>query len=567
MLFLGSGSNYAVKLAIPQLAALPITLLIKRFLPDRYRRLITTFFFGSLLGLGLSVLRDYSLPRDEEIQRVTGAVSLLYIFQKLPAQVQQKLLSPQAAALIAKKGPSNQLHTYPDRDYGVAFELPATAIEQALHLVSLREVFILRHFLNFLVCLAGIGAFYTLAARRFGSWRLGLLGALLLVLSPRLFSDYFYNSKDAVFLAAFAGAVATAVPLLRRPTWRGAVVHALVCALAINIRLMGILVPVATLALGGLQAVRGAYKGRPLLALAGTYCVSLAGLVVAMWPFLWEAPLTNFLLAWRAMSHFRVHGQIMYRGALVYVNQLPWHYTLVWIGLTVPLLYLLLWAGGAAGILRQLAKRGRRLYATEAEWQDLFFLGLSLTPVAAVIALQSVLYNGWRQLYFLYPMLLLVALRGLVAAWEWLPPGRLARRYWQLALLVVVAGSLAVIAGRMVRLHPLENLYFNALAPTPIERYYETDYWSLSQRTGLEWVAQHDSRPLVRVTSNNPWSLLLAHKMLPDAMRRRLVPVLSAEKADYILDRTFDWHPTTATAPPQVLWADNVRILHIYKLH
>ncbi|RZK93365.1 MAG: hypothetical protein EOO62_32065, partial [Hymenobacter sp.] len=400
-----------------------------------------------------------------------------------------------------------------------------------------------------------------MATRRFGSWRLGLVGALLLVASPRLFSDYFYNSKDAVFLAAFTGAVATAVPFIRRPTWRGAVAHAFVCALAINVRLMGTLVPAATLAMVGLQAVRGAYRGRPVLALVGTYCTLLVGLVVAMWPFLWEAPLTNFVAAWRAMSHFRIHGQIMYRGALVYIDQLPWHYTLVWIGITVPLLYLLLWAGGAACALRQLAKRSWRLYATEAEWQDLLFLGLNLAPLVAVIALHSVLYNGWRQLYFLYPMLLLVALRGLVAAWEWLPPGQVARRYWQPVLFVVIGSSLAVIAGRMVRLHPLENLYFNALAPTPVERYYETDYWGLSQRIGLEWVAQHNSRPLVRVCSNTPWGLMVAHRILPDAMRRRLVPVLDTEEADYVLDRSFNWRPNKVTAPPQVFWADDIHIL------
>jgi hypothetical protein len=32
-----------------------------------------------------------------------------------------------------------------------------------------------------------------------------------------------------------------------------------------------------------------------------------------------------------------------------------------------------------------------------------------------------VLYDGWRQLYFIYLVLLLV-LRGLVAAWRWRPP-------------------------------------------------------------------------------------------------------------------------------------------------
>ncbi|RZK46624.1 MAG: hypothetical protein EOO59_19015, partial [Hymenobacter sp.] len=373
----------------------------------------------------------------------------------LPPAVQQRLLSPPAAALIAQKGHDLPLRTYRDRDYGVAFELPAAALEQVLHPPSVRAKFLLRHTLNFLACLAGVGAFYTLAARRFGSWRVGLLGALLLVASPRLFADFFYNSKDAVFLAAFTGAVATAVPFIRRPTWRGALAHALVCALAIDVRLVGVLVPAATLAFMAVCAMRRAYPGRPVRALFGVYSVLLTGLVVVMWPFLWEAPLTNFVAAWRAMSHFRADGEVLYRGQQVSVTHLPWHYALVWIGLTVPIAYLALWASGLASLLWAAARRRALATTWESEWQDWLFLGLGLAPLAAVVALRSVLYNGWRQLYFVYPMLLLLALRGLVAWWQWQPLGsRGGQRYWRPALLAVVAGSVAAVGGRMVRLHP-----------------------------------------------------------------------------------------------------------------
>jgi hypothetical protein len=54
----------------------------------------------------------------------------------------------------------------------------------------------------------------------------------------------------------------------------------------------------------------------------------------------------------------------------------------------------------------------------------------------------------------------------------------------------------------MVRLHPLENLYFNALAGTHPELRYEYDYRTLSFRQGLAWIAQHDARPRIRVRSN-----------------------------------------------------------------
>jgi hypothetical protein len=542
--------------------------LVQALLPDRHRRAIVSLFFGCLLAIGLGLFRDYSLPGDEEIQRVTGEVSLFYIFQKLPSRVQQKLVSPKAAALIAQKGQSTQLRTYRDRDYGVAFELPAAAIEQASRIDGTREKFLLRHALNFLVCLAGVGAFYTLAARRFRSWRVGLLGALLLVASPRLFADFFYNSKDAVFLAAFTGAVATAVPFIKRPTWRGALTHAFVCALAIDVRLMGTLVPAATLAFIALQAIRAAYTGRPVLAIVGVYSGLLVALVVAMWPFLWEAPLTNFVAAWRAMSNFvRAPGEILYWGQKVSDTNLPWHYTLVWIGITVPILYLLLWAGGTLSILWKVAQRRIRLYASESEWQDLLFLGLCLSPVVTVILLHSVLYNGWRQLYFLYPMLLLVAIRGLLTAWHWQPAHSIARRYWQPTLLLVIAGSLAIIMGRMVRLHPLENLYFNAFAPMPVNHYYETDYWGLGLRNGLEWVAQHDSRAQIRVYSTNNWALIVAHGILPLKTRSRLTPVLNEAQADYLLDSSLHGRLHRSTAPLHILWADNVHVLDIYKLN
>ena len=110
-------------------------------LPERYRRVVISTFFGVLLLLGLVVGRDFSMPGDEEIQRVTGEVSLLYVFQQLPAPLRQRLLPPRAAALIAQKGQSAQLHHYRDRNYGVAFKMPAAALEQLLHLHEPRQFF------------------------------------------------------------------------------------------------------------------------------------------------------------------------------------------------------------------------------------------------------------------------------------------------------------------------------------------------------------------------------------------------------------------------------------------
>jgi hypothetical protein len=548
-----------------QLPVLPT--LAQRLLPDRYHRLSIAVFFAAVLTLGFGVLRDFSVPSDEELQRMTGEISLLYIVQKLPVKLQQQLLPPRAVAIIKQKGANMQLHHYRDRDYGVAFELPAVAIEQLLNIRELRTMFLLRHALNFLVCWGGFIAFYKLAARRFNNWRAGLLGTLFLVLSPRLFADNFYNSKDAVFLACFTVAVAAAVPFIERPTGRRALWCALACALAIDVRLMGVLVPAATLAFISWRALGRQYQASAwhLLATSSLFSAALVGLVILGWPFLWDAPLDNFLVAWRNMSHFRWFGTVLYQGHPVVASMLPWHYAPVWIGLTVPLLYLVFFGLGASVILVAAVKRYRQFFSG-AEWQDAFYLGLALVPIAAVIILHSVLYNGWRQLYFIYPMLLLVALRGLIAAWHWRPFSSFSQHYWQPALALGVAASLSLIAVRMVRLHPLETVYFNALAPSQVERYYETDYWSMSQKSGLSWLLQHDNRPKIRVFSNTMYSVVLGRQMLPPVDQRRIEVASSGAMADYYFDIFAYPQPSPYRHPLHTLWADNVRLMDIYQL-
>ncbi|RZK62474.1 MAG: hypothetical protein EOO59_02465 [Hymenobacter sp.] len=376
-----------------------------------FRWLLTGLLFGGLLVGGWRLAADYGSFTDESMCRDTGQVSLVYLYEWLPPA----LRPARAAARLAALPASYRLPTYKDRAYGVAFELPMTLVEKTSGYTNLHDVLLLRHRCVFGVCWLGLLAFYWLAARRLGSWGAGLLGVLLLVLSPRLFADAFYNAKDAVFAAAYLVATATAVALVRRPGTRLAAAHALACALAIDVRLMGLLVPVLTLALLALRAIRGDYAGRRGRVGRATalYAGLLPLLVLAFWPFLWAAPLAHFVEAFARMSHFDWVDTRLYRGRVLPAGAAtPWHYPLVWIGITTPLPYL---AGLVLALARlgwQLGRRGWRLYGPAGEWQDLLYWGLGLGPLVVVIGLHSALYDGWRQLYFVYPPLLLLALRG-----------------------------------------------------------------------------------------------------------------------------------------------------------
>jgi len=200
------------------------------------QRVVVWLCLAALLGLGLAIYRDYGISSDEGISRVNGHVSLAYILTMLPKGWQEALMSSATLNRLRLMPP---LHEYVDRDYGVVFELPAALGESVFGIQDGRDVYLYRHLLTFLVCSGGVVAVYQLVARRFRDWHVGLLGALMLVLSPRLFADSFYNSKDAVFLAFFAIGLNTLVRFLLHPTRRRAAVHASTSQIAELERILG----------------------------------------------------------------------------------------------------------------------------------------------------------------------------------------------------------------------------------------------------------------------------------------------------------------------------------------
>lgn len=530
------------------------------------QNLVVALCLGGLLLLGLLIWRDYGISFDSGQSRNIGMINLRYVLEKVNPGFLKDSLQNKAFSYH-----TTPLYEFQDRDYGVAYELPVTLGERLLRLSDTRAIYLFRHLCTFLVSYAGVLALFGLGRRRYGGdWRAGLAAAGLLVLSPRLFGEFFYNDKDAVFMALTTIATYTTVRFVEQPTGRWAILHALACAIAIDVRIMAILWPAATVVLVAARWVRGEYATRPTgqrsLAVL-LYAALLPALVVAFWPYLWAAPWANFQQAFSNMSHFRWVGGIWYHARIVWSDQLPWHYAPQWILVTTPLLQVGLFLIGLVVIGRQLVRYrwwGYRLGTQQ--WQDVLFLGLGLAPIVAVLVLHSVLYDGWRQLYFVYPSLLLLALRGLLALWRWLATRPLHQQ--RLVVGVLVLGVLST-AGQMVWMHPLESLYFNRLAGPHGNENYECDYWGISFGEGLKWVLAHDDRPLIRVCTNGRMSAPLGgnREILLEADKKRILVVENPDEADYFLGN-YRWHNYPFDMPNHVhdVRASQAVALSIYRL-
>jgi hypothetical protein len=194
-------------------------------------------------------------------------------------------------------------------------------------------------------------------------------------------------------------------------------------------------------------------------------------------------------------------------------------------------------------VVRSLADTGQLFDRPELR-MDLIFAGLSLAPLAAVIIKQSVLYDGWRHLYFIYPGILLIAVGGLRAWLQSLSqrPDTCGIRCGRRIFGIFIGLTLAYNITFMIRNHPHQQVYFNALVLGDKLTRLDLDYWGNTYRDGLEWLARNAPGDTVKVAYLNlPAESNL--RFLPDSLQQRIRLVENREEADYFISNYRHWRP------------------------
>jgi hypothetical protein len=468
--------------------------------------ILTLSFFILFFVIGVCTYDDYGISFDEGFQRtLIGAVN--YNF-------------------IETGNPSELLNGF-ERYYGPAYELILYSAEKIFKLSDSRDIYLLRHLIQFLSFFIATVCFYFLGLKLFQKKHLALLGCLFLVLSPRIFAEAFYNSKDLSMLSFSIIACYTMYLFVERQTVFTALLHALLCAFLIDIRITGILLPFITLYFILVQPNK---KIIPIL----SYIVYLFTFIILFWPFLWKNPMYNFIEAFHQMSQFPWKGTVLYLGQYTPANELPWHYLFVWIGISTPILYVVLFFCGVFFFFKNSLVNFKSVLHLHPI--AMFAVG----PLIIILGLHSVVYDSWRHVFFIYPFILLIAVYGLAALEKYMT------NKIQIAIKNgLILFSLASTSFFMISNHPLNNLYFNVLAGKESSKKFEMDYWGLSYRKGLEYILQKDASPTIYVYDG----IGLAHlnrKIINKVDRERLVYTDSISIANYFLTN-HRWHPEEYT--------------------
>lgn len=496
----------------------------------RREQAIVILCFLALLGVGLTTFSNYGISFDEPVSRTNGAISLRYVAEKFDIAWLKNDPVLQAITI--------PLHSYQDRDYGVAFDLPAMLIERLFSLNDSREQYLLRHLLTFLTFFVGIIGLYKAAMLRFMQPSYALLACVLLVTSPRIYGEAFYNNKDIVFMSLCAISMYTLIRLQVMPSLPNAIFHGVACALAINIRIAGVIFPCITVLALTLLVCYRTISVKKFCLLIVAYLSMTAICTYGFWPWLWETPRHHFLLALKNMSQFRWEHFNLYNGEYIYAKKLPWHYIPTWIAITVPILFSFSFVIGVTGVLKRFLKHPLHSLNNCQQRQDLLILALASGPVVASIVLNSTLYDGWRQLYFVYPAFLLLSACGAQSIISQKLMGA------KVAQLMVIAFAVQITLNMtwMTRNHPYQFLYFNELV-SPSERYkYEYDYWGVTNLKGIEFILSNDSSERITIKPLGATATEQSISIINSVDRKRLLFDPMNGSPDYILTnyRVFD---------------------------
>lgn len=206
------------------------------------------------------------------------------------------------------------------------------------------------------------------------------------------------------------------------------------------------------------------------------------------WPYLWGAPLSNFLKSFLTASDFGWGGKVLFQGVDHSAANLPRSYLPVLLGLQFTETTWLIFAIGLTTIALRLMKNkfDKGLAFLAAAW---LFL-----PVLGVMMLQPIMYDNFRHFLFIVPPIFIIACVGIEVLTE-----KLNNFPFSILLLILL-----ILPGIfwLINLHPYQYVYYNALTGWTGGAFqkFEMDYWATSYREAMlniNEVAPENARVIV----------------------------------------------------------------------
>ena len=445
--------------------------------------LIPFVFFILLLCAAFVLYDDYGGFTDELSEINVSATNFKYILTKLNLAENFPVIPTVDSGKLA------DLPQYQYRYYGSAVMmpslfvnmLPGTTMDTAQFL-NFRRLYTFLNFYLALICC------YFIFRVRFKNGWIAILGTAMLTLTPRLFAESFYNGKDMIFFSWFLISLfGISYYLMKNSIW-GLVIFCIAFGLTVNTRNYGIILWPAFLTLGFINwRQKPDRQKKDLIPVIATGFISIF-FYYLFTPFLWSDPIRNFIDSIKfSANQVGIGDAELFMGKFITPGNC-WYYIPVWMGITIPVLYILFFLIKLIFLGKELGGRKFVFPISEARLFDLFCLFLIIFSYIGIVLSHAVIYHGWRHSYFLYGPFIILSVGGLANLWNLQIRKENLFKLKNALLFCICLISFASTGFWIVKNHPLDFVYFNEIG-RHYARQFTRDYWGVASKSCIRDLA------------------------------------------------------------------------------
>jgi hypothetical protein len=504
--------------------------------PKVSNNILLSVFYALITLLSYFIFKDYGISIDEDNVRIIGFLALEDAYNFFG------LLLPEKINLILLNQTSHHVDAIPSS--GPIFNLIMALIEFFFNISDSQHQFYLRHFSTSLLFLLSSFFLFKIILIRYESHSIAFLGLFFLIITPRIFSNSFYNSNDIIFLSFALINLFTFIVFFKNQNFANSTVCALTTALTINSRIFGVIFFLLIIFTLLISILRTPNIKNKIIVLVNYIFFTFIFFVI-FWPYLWTNPFQNLYLIFNSLNDHFLPIHIFFNNNFFYFKTVPWYYHLQWIFYTTPLPHILLFLLGLFFILKRFFFRLIKieknisyhdLWRGNKEAIDFIVILFLFVPLLFLIDSKKVSYGGWRHFFFIFPFIIIIICHSLYRIKIFIYKKK--KIYFFTTFLILLTPSFLW----MIKNHPYQDFYFNLLINHKnIKNKFEVDYFGTSGKPALEYILDNNNNNNLLVYSPNTLDLNLSLQLINKTRRKRISIKGKESEADFIINNYYDW--------------------------
>ena len=500
---------------------------MKKFNFKNENNVFVILIFSLMFLIGILQVNDYGVSSDSNDQRHSGFIELNHIGQKILPSITKKLT-------VGKEYASFDNKDYKEKYSGQIFNTTAGFIEVILKIKEERNKFLLRQYIYFITFFLCMIVFYKLCNHRFKNWKIALLGVIFLYLSPRIFAYSFSDPKDIPFMSLLVFSIFFGLKFFDKISIKNGIIFGFINGLVISgVRIYGLVSPMLIYPSIILYLIiTKQMKLEKILSIIFSIIVTIL-FTILFKPYLWDAPLENFLNTLKYLGEFGEIWQIqnLFLGKIILAENVPWYYSLYWITITTPITYTILFLVGLFAFIKKFIKNTKIKFYEKEFYFDIIFLALIFGPLIGTMILKSGSFNSWRHLFFIYPYIIIFSLHG----YRYLSKILIEKKNILKTQNLLIFLTIFYLIFWNIKNHPHQYAYFNFIAGKDVHKRFDVDYWGLSYAENLKYILKNDNRERIYVKNNSMNKMLLIVKSLDKKQAKRIIYNFKERNPDYII--------------------------------